>query len=67
MLYRSTDRLSRFGAPAGSLAHRASFQQAVNNAPSKPGIKHLKICVEGDRRQQAGTAPPVLASQRSQI
>jgi hypothetical protein len=41
MLYRSTDRLSRCGAPVEYLAHSASFQLTVNNAPSKPGIKHL--------------------------
>ncbi len=41
MLYRSTDCLSRCGAPVEYLAHSASFQLTVNNAPSKPGIKHL--------------------------
>lgn len=41
MLYRSTDCLSRCGAPMEYLAHSASFQLTVNNAPSKPGIKHL--------------------------
>lgn len=41
MLYRSTDCLSRCGAPVEYLAHSASFQLTVNNAPSKPRIKHL--------------------------
>lgn len=41
MLYRPTDRLSRRGAPAEYLAHSASFHSLVNDAPSKPGIKHL--------------------------
>jgi hypothetical protein len=41
MLYRSTDRLSRCGAPVEYLSHSASFQLMVNNAPSKPGITHL--------------------------
>ena len=40
-LYRSTDRLSRGGAPVENLAHSASFNSGVENAPSKPGIKHL--------------------------
>ena len=40
MLYRSTDRLSRCGAPVEYLAHSASVQLTVNSAPSKPGIKH---------------------------
>jgi hypothetical protein len=41
MLYRSTDRLSRGGASVKNLAHSASFDSGVKNAPSKPGIKHL--------------------------
>jgi len=41
MLYRSTDRLSRCGAPVENLAHSASFQLTMNNAPSKSGIKQL--------------------------
>ncbi len=36
------DCLSRRGAPMEYLAHSASFQLAVNSAPSKPGIKHCK-------------------------
>jgi hypothetical protein len=27
------------------LAHNASFQLTVNNAPSKPGIKHLVVAL----------------------
>jgi hypothetical protein len=41
MLYRSTDRLSRRGAPVKNLAHSASFDSCDNDAPSKCGIKHL--------------------------
>ena len=43
-LYRSTHCLSRCGAPVEYLAHSASFQLTVNNAPSKPGIKQLIRC-----------------------
>jgi hypothetical protein len=35
MLYRSTDRLSRAGAPVQNLAHSASFDSCDNGAPSK--------------------------------
>ena len=41
MLYRSTNRLSRRGAAVENLAHSASLHAEENNAPSKPGIKHL--------------------------
>src|SRR6202166_2866025 len=41
MLYRSTHRRCRGGAPVENLAHSASFHSKENNAPSKPGIKHL--------------------------
>ncbi|MER8905913.1 hypothetical protein, partial [Mesorhizobium sp. M0772] len=41
MLYRSTDRLCRRGAPMKNLAHSASFDSDEKYAPSKPGIKHL--------------------------
>ena len=40
MLYRSTDRLCRRGAPMENLAHSASFDSELKGAPSKPGIKH---------------------------
>jgi hypothetical protein len=40
-LYRSTHRRCRGGAPVENLAHSASFHSKENNAPSKPGIKHL--------------------------
>ena len=40
MLYRSTDRLSRCGAPVKNLAHSASFHSWLNNAPSNVGTKH---------------------------
>src|SRR5687768_8074612 len=40
MLYRSTDRLRRTGAPMENLAHSVSLHSAEKSAPSKPGIKH---------------------------
>jgi hypothetical protein len=33
MLYRSTDRLRRRGAPVENLAHSASFHSSVETAP----------------------------------
>jgi MFS family permease len=45
MLYRSTDRLSRRGAPVKNLSHNASFESFDKDAPSKPGTKHLMISV----------------------
>ncbi len=44
MLYRSTDRLCRRGAPMKNLAHSASFESLDKDAPSKPGTKHL-VCL----------------------
>ena len=41
MLYRSTDRLCRAGAPVKNLAHSASLHAGENGAPSNPGIKQL--------------------------
>src|SRR5271154_5688190 len=41
MLYRSTDRLCRSGAPMKNLAHSASFESLDKNAPSKAGTKQL--------------------------
>ena len=41
MLYRSTDRLRRCGAPMKNLAHSASFHSRDKPAPSNPGTKHL--------------------------
>src|ERR1700730_5802252 len=41
MLYRSTDRLCRSGAPMENLCHSASFESDEKNAPSKSGTKHL--------------------------
>jgi hypothetical protein len=43
MLYRSTDRLCRRGAPMKNLAHSASLDSDDNDAPSKPGIKQLVL------------------------
>src|SRR5947208_10304994 len=43
MLYRSTDRLSRRGAPVKNLAHSASFDSCNKNAPSKCGTKQLGL------------------------
>ena len=42
MLYRSTDRLSRGGAPMKNLAHGASFHGGEKIAPLNTGIKHLE-------------------------
>jgi hypothetical protein len=41
MLYRSTDRLCRRGAPMQNLAHSASFESLDKDAPSKAGTKQL--------------------------
>src|SRR4029077_7429494 len=41
MLYRSTDRLCRCGAPMQNLAHSASFESLDKDAPSKAETKHL--------------------------
>ena len=38
---RSTDRLCHRGASVKNLAHSASLHAGENNAPSKPGTKHL--------------------------
>jgi hypothetical protein len=51
MLYRSTARLSRCGAPMKNLAHSASFHSSVKSAPSKPGIKQdRRLLDRGDER-----------------
>src|SRR5207248_7971061 len=42
-LYRSTDCLCRSGAAMKNLAQSASLHAGENNAPSKPGTKHL-VC-----------------------
>src|SRR5580704_15816661 len=41
MLYRSTDRRCRCGAPMKNLAHSASLESLDKNAPSKTGTKQL--------------------------
>lgn len=41
MLHRSTDHRCRYGAHVVNLVHSASFHSRENNAPSKPGTKHL--------------------------
>ena len=48
MLYRSTDRLRRCGAPVQNLAHSASFHSRDKTAPSNPGIKHLASYYSND-------------------
>jgi len=40
ILYRSTDRLCRFGAPMKNLSNSASLQTDESIAPSNAGIKH---------------------------
>src|SRR3954451_22234693 len=59
MLYRSTDRLSRRGAPLKNLAHSASFDSCHKNAPpfvwsrtlmvhyTPPTANHHRDCPEG--------------------
>src|SRR5215218_8244986 len=48
MLYRSTDRRSRCGAPMVNLAHSASRRSCEKSAPSNPGIKQLgSACLPG--------------------
>ncbi len=41
MLYRSTDRRCRAGAPVKNLSHSASFHPLGKNAPPNAGTKHL--------------------------
>src|SRR3984957_17618926 len=41
MLYRSTDRLCRCGAPMQNLAHSASFESLDKDAPSKAETKQV--------------------------
>src|SRR4051812_31551966 len=54
MLYRSTDRLSRRGAPVKNLAHSASFDSCHKNAPSKCGTKHLDLSAPAARVDRRG-------------
>src|SRR5919107_5713206 len=42
MLYRSTNRRRRCGAPMVNLAHSASRHSCEKSAPSNPGIKQLE-------------------------
>jgi hypothetical protein len=56
MLYRSTDRLCRAGAPVQNLTHSASFHSAEKHAPSNPGTKHLVGPIARLERQQSGAA-----------
>ena len=72
MLYRSTDRLCRRGAPMKNLAHSASFESLDKDAPSKPGTKqvsHLErwavfgpraTVVVNPRRGDVGVPKPIL-------
>src|SRR3712207_94118 len=43
MLYRSTDRRRRCGAPVVNLAHSASFHSRGKGAPANHRIKHLAL------------------------
>jgi hypothetical protein len=52
MLYRSTDRLCRCGAPMKNLAHSASLDSDDKNAPLNNGIKQLER--ESFRRNHNG-------------
>src|SRR3954452_9345357 len=72
MLYRSTDRLSRRGAPVKNLAHSASFDSCNKNAPSKCGTKQLGFVMPAPvlhlganvRCSHNGVATPVAGFQR---
>jgi hypothetical protein len=41
MLYRSTDRLCRTGAPVKNLPHVPSWSMAPDSVPSYSGTEHL--------------------------
>src|SRR5947208_13578422 len=59
-LYRSTDRLCRGGAAVKNLAQSASLHAGENNAPSKPGTRHLArvvILTETDRGLREWLSP----------
>ena len=56
MLYRSTDRLCRGGAPVKNLSHSASFHCWLNNAPSNAGTKQLGAIFH--RIEMSADAPP---------
>jgi hypothetical protein len=43
MLYRSTDRLCRCGAPVQYLSHNASFHSLEKYAPPNAGTKQLGL------------------------
>src|SRR4051794_37452295 len=58
ILYCSTDRRRRAGAPMQNLAHSASFHSNEKSAPSKPGTKQLS----GAQRMDGSTALPWPAS-----
>src|SRR5918997_6745895 len=45
MLYRSTDRRRRCGAPMVNLAHSASRQSCEKSAPANHEIKHLALAM----------------------
>jgi hypothetical protein len=66
MLYRSTHRRCRRGAPVKNLAHSASLQLLDKTAPSKFGIKQLGLPdaspVQNTRRSKA---PPRVSSDRT--
>jgi hypothetical protein len=53
MLYRSTDRRCRCGAPMKNLAHSASLESLDKNAPSKTGTKQMACMplAQGAERQ----------------
>src|ERR1700722_699115 len=67
MLYRSTDRLCRSGAPMENLCHSASFESDEKNAPSKSGTKHLvqgRLSLEALSRRQVRVGRPCFARMR---
>src|SRR4051812_20223496 len=68
MLYRSTDRLCRAGAPMKNLAHSASFHSGEKNAPSNPRTRHLASRTLGGKAMRAalnsGPTTPVAGVRR---
>src|SRR5580693_9325377 len=63
MLYRSTDRLCRRGAPVKNLSHNASFESFDKDAPAKPGTKHqagTRRAPHGRRARPRMTRRPAL-------
>lgn len=61
MLYHSTDRFCRRGAPMENLAHSASFDADDKDAPSEPRIKNLRLLInpKSTESQQTQSLTPL--------